>query len=297
MGSLVLELQQEVLKHDCDILIALRKAHVVAVKLKLTEFDSWIQKELHGYQNDVDTLPEYRKMRGDLKANNPVRGWMPVIVTGENNLSFSIAPITDSLASLIHAANTSHDGQFYYSYPPTLAMKICKQAGISIYMEIAIFIGIFRITNAIEEVKNTLLEWTLKLEENGILGENMTFNAQETASAQEIPQQISYYLAPVFQGDVINSSIITGDNSTVNYNKEVVLQTVEKIRESVQNEEISEEDKETAIELLEEISDKIENDKKPDIVKAALDGMKSFLISTGAEATTALMEAAMQGLF
>ena len=49
--------------------------------------------------------------------------------------------------------------------------------------------------------------------------------------------------------------------------------------------------------LLEEISDKIENDKKPDIVKAALDGMKSFLISTGAEATTALMEAAMQGLF
>ena len=33
------------------------------------------------------------------------------------------------------------------------------------------------------------------------------------------------------------------------------------------------------------------------IIKAAFDGVKSFAISAGAEATTALVEAAMQGLF
>lgn len=36
MSSIVLELQQELLKSDCDVLNALRKAHVIAVKLKLT---------------------------------------------------------------------------------------------------------------------------------------------------------------------------------------------------------------------------------------------------------------------
>ena len=35
MSSIVLELQQEVLKPECDILSALRKAHVIASKLKL----------------------------------------------------------------------------------------------------------------------------------------------------------------------------------------------------------------------------------------------------------------------
>lgn len=46
MDSLLRDLQQEVLKPDCDILNALRKAHLIAAKLKLTEFDSWIMSEL-----------------------------------------------------------------------------------------------------------------------------------------------------------------------------------------------------------------------------------------------------------
>ena len=52
MSSLVLDLQQEVLKPDCDILNALRKAHLIAAKLKLTEFDSWIMSELNGYDDN-----------------------------------------------------------------------------------------------------------------------------------------------------------------------------------------------------------------------------------------------------
>ena len=39
MSSLVLDLQQEVLNKDCDILNALRKAHLIASKLQLKEFD------------------------------------------------------------------------------------------------------------------------------------------------------------------------------------------------------------------------------------------------------------------
>ena len=35
----------------------------------------------------------------------------------------------------------------------------------------------------IEKVKNTVLEWTLKLEEEGVLGEGMRFSVKETHSA------------------------------------------------------------------------------------------------------------------
>ena len=52
MSSIVLELQKDLLDKDCDILQALRKAHVIAVKLHLTEFDTWIQNELNGYKSD-----------------------------------------------------------------------------------------------------------------------------------------------------------------------------------------------------------------------------------------------------
>lgn len=59
MNSLVLDLQQKVLRPDCDILDALRKAHLIAAKLKLAEFDSWIQNELNGYNCTNDEIPEY----------------------------------------------------------------------------------------------------------------------------------------------------------------------------------------------------------------------------------------------
>ena len=46
MSSIVLQLQQELISGNCDILNALRKAHIIAVKLKLDDFDKWINQEL-----------------------------------------------------------------------------------------------------------------------------------------------------------------------------------------------------------------------------------------------------------
>ena len=44
MSSIVLELQKDLLDKNCDILQALRKAHVIAVKLHLIEFDNLINQ-------------------------------------------------------------------------------------------------------------------------------------------------------------------------------------------------------------------------------------------------------------
>ena len=65
----------------------------------------------------------------------------------------------------------------------------------------------------------------------------------------------------------------------------------------VSKDDISAENKETAIEMLTEIKEKITAQKKPSIIKSALVGLKDFLIGVGASATVAIIQAKMQGLF
>ena len=79
MSSIVIDLQNEITSSECDVVRILRRAHVIAVKLGLKEFDQWISCELNGYSNQ-DTCPDYRKVRGVLKAFNPYQGWIPTLI-------------------------------------------------------------------------------------------------------------------------------------------------------------------------------------------------------------------------
>ena len=56
-------------------------------------------------------------------------------------------------------------------------------------------------------------------------------------------------------------------------------------------------DKAEALELLSEINKKIEGKKKGAVIKAALTGLKDFIINTGAALTAAMIQAKIQGLF
>ena len=132
----------------------------------------------------------------------------------------------ESVSALLDIEKKAKDGQFYYSYPPELSMKICSYAKTPSYMDIALFISTVYITEAIDKVKNCLLEWTLELERKGILGENMTFNEKETDSARGVSQQINNYYGNVIQGDICSSQITSGDNNTVTYNATTVSEAL-----------------------------------------------------------------------
>ena len=60
-GSLVAQLQKEVVDSGVPISDILRKAKILASQLKNKEFKRWIDAELKGYDN-VDNLPDYRKV-------------------------------------------------------------------------------------------------------------------------------------------------------------------------------------------------------------------------------------------
>ena len=150
-------------------------------------------------------------------------------------------------------------------------------------------ISAHHLKSIIEKVKNCLLEWTICLETKGILGVNMQFSQEETIMAKEIPQQVINYYGTVVNGAVSQSQITTGDHNSIAFNYEQASNLMKKIRTSIEQEQLSDEDRESAMELISEAETKIVAQKKPGLVRATLTGLRDFLISVGANVTAALI--------
>lgn len=299
MSSIVLELQAEILSGDCDIVNILRKAHVVASKLKLDEFDTWIQYELNGYTHcSNDIIPEYRRVFGTLKAFNPYRGWIPAVLPS-NELEKIVCErkMTNSISELIQLYANSETGYCSLQFN-TEQMQSFAQL-FKFDFQYALFISIHFLNSIVERVKNTLLEWTIKLEADGILGEDMNFTKEEKESAKNIPQSISKYYGPtnILNGTVYQSQLVAGDTNNISFNYNKVKELIHEVKDSAYKENLKVEDKAILEELVEEIIKKITQKKSPSIIKSAFIGLKDFLLNVGAGATVALIQSKMQGLW
>lgn len=296
MSSLVLDLQQEVLKPECDILNALRRAHLIATKLKLTEFDSWIMSELNGYDNNRENVPDYRKVNGQLKAWNPYHGWIPVVIQDTKFQELlCIREIGNSISDILELYRNS-DGCITMSYPGDVERTIDQICTAPFPTNYSLHISKHLLKSIIDKVGNCLLEWTIRLEAEGILGEDMRFSQEETNIAKEIPQQINNYYGTVVNGDVSQSQVVSGDHNTIAFNYGQASDLMKKVRDSIEQEQLSDEDRESVMELISEAETKIVAQKKPGIVQAALSGLRDFLVAGGANVTAALVIQYLQTL-
>ncbi len=279
MSTLISELRKEILMPDCNVLSALRKAHLIASKLELSEFDKWIQSELNGYSECQDDIPDYRQVRGQVKAWNPYNDWVPVIFPNselEKNLcTYKLNVSIGEIAELYNEVN--YCALIRLSADVTNVLNSCNNFTFNTYNTLHISKHSLKVI--IDKVVNCLLEWTLKLEEKGIIGENMTFTEKESSYAKEIPQQINHYYGNVINGTVSSSQITSGDSNTITYNAADMNDAVREIRDSLSTENISSDDMDSAVEILDDISKKIEQNKKPSIIKSALMGLKDFVLA------------------
>ncbi len=297
MNSIVLELQSELLQKECNIIQALRKAHIIAVKLKLTEFDEWIQAELNGYNVNQDDIPEYRQVHGQLKAWNPYHGWIPVVLQdGKLENILCNRKLEDSIGEILELYDKSN-GHIILTFNADVAQTLDSWCNAPFKTNYSLHVSKHLLKSILDKVINCLMEWTLKLEEKGILGENMKFNEKESETAKEIPQQINNYYGNVIQGNVSESQIVSGNSNTIAYNTASATDAIQEIQKALEKESISSEDMDSALELLEDISNKLDQNKKPGIVKAAFVGLKDFLLAAGANVTATLITAKMQGMF
>lgn len=184
MPSLVEQLQADALDRTVPAADLLRKAKVVAVKLDLADFLTWVERELNGY-GDTDPIPDYRVVNGQLKALNPFRGWQLIAFPSselqeavtKRKIGISIGHLDDLLAA--------HRGNQALHMPLSADAHRAIVRAIEYETEVTLFIDRSQIAAIVDAVRNKILDWSLKLEKLGIVGDGMSFSKQEKAKAQE----------------------------------------------------------------------------------------------------------------
>lgn len=185
--GIVIELQREALDESISIESLMRKAYLVARKLNLKDFEEWISQEQNGYKQEV---PEYRNIGGEIKAWNPYHGWIPMVLSADITDLISKTPIPTSISELQDIYNSS-EGTVCLSVNGTLTEWLNSNTDF-IPTKYRFFSTKSELYRIMSTVRNKILDWALLLEENGIVGEGMTFTDVEKEKAQN-NQVINHY--------------------------------------------------------------------------------------------------------
>ncbi|WP_373034155.1 hypothetical protein [Sulfurovum sp.] len=226
--SIVLRLQKKCIDKDEDLQNLLREALVISKKLKLGDFEEWINCELKGYQGKE--IPSYRQVQTDLKFWNPYQGWIPAIVQDKKIAKlFSQTNIGQPIGEL---ENLSKNG----SNNLEINLQQNQKASIMKFFDTNLkprqSVANVQIYGIINQVRNMLLDWTLQLEEDGILGnDDLIFSEGEKKAAQNIHIES-------FNGVMGNvnklGNLSTGANSTNVYNENTISSEIDKLIVEVQ---------------------------------------------------------------
>lgn len=160
----------------------IRKAYLVAKKLKLKEFEEWLNQEQNGYKKEI---PEYRNITGEIKAWNPYHGWIPMILSAKVADIVSRRPIPNSISSLLDVYNSSED-RVTFSVNGAMT-EFFNNSTDFMPTKYAFFVSKSELYRIMSTVRNKILDWALLLEENGIVGNEMTFTDVEKQIAIDTP--------------------------------------------------------------------------------------------------------------
>ena len=180
MDGIILELQRDAIDENIDINALLRKAYLVSYKLKLNDFEEWIRQEQEGYNGEI---PKYRYISGSIKALNPMHGWIPVMFTPDIEEIVSKFPMPNSISAIYDLYNSGEDQSIAFTLPSDLIESLNKTLPVeTTYNYFSSKSELFRIINT---VRNKVLDWSLLLEENGVIGEGLSFSEKELKTVKE----------------------------------------------------------------------------------------------------------------
>lgn len=209
--SAVIELQELASNGDNDIGDLLRKTLMIATKLGLTEFRQWALAELNGYTGELrENLPDYRVIRGELKAYNPVRGLIPFQVPHQIHDLLAEIRVTESVYSLEQLLTNEVSGAVVYNFSPDQEQMLMSMQHDYIKFRPTRSVGKNRVMAILGAVRTTILEWSLALEADGILGEGLLFSASEKQAAMH---NINIQNFQGVLGNVDGGSSVTQNNS------------------------------------------------------------------------------------
>ena len=277
MDSIVLELQSEAMASDSNVSDLLRKSLVIASKLEIKDFEDWVKQEINGYRDNLDNIPDYREVRGSLQyyaANNG--SYFPAILLNpivanyikQNKLPQSITELESLLKS---------EKESIFIIP---SEEIQKELRISFKMETKFRITLERsqVQKIIDMVKTIILEWSLQLEKDGILGEGIKFSQKEKQVADKQNYTVNNFYVNVSGLQIQQHT----QNSTQIQINEIDIEKVSKIISDLQKHlsqtELSEEKQKAIEKEIEAITKQLtENKPKKNVIKESIKTIRGLL--------------------
>jgi hypothetical protein len=234
--TLLDEIQSEILS-GASLSTALRKAKVLAYRLKNQEFKDWVEHELNGYE-ETSPLPEYRKISTYSTGNFLKPGLkMNDVPIPTNNIPREIREVINEvnmrqgikeLEALLETIGNSKSDKLAVPWPANLLTLLSGRV-----FEYAACLGAWRvitkghITKIIENTRNRLLTFILELSELFPEAAKEGFDARvKTLPDEQVGQVFNYYIMggthnivgsarTISQGG--NMAIFDQRNQNVNY--------------------------------------------------------------------------------
>ena len=173
MLSLLKEIRNAAVDADVPIANVLRKCAVLGTQLKNNDLRNWALQELNGYAAEID-VPEYRKIGAPLIGNlaGPFgSGYknvpVPAVALPERLQDRARAVVfLEGVASL--ESHLEGEGEVMFTWPGDLIVWIQKEGKLS--RDMVLYgawqvVGRSAIVNIIDTVRNRVLEFCLRLEE------------------------------------------------------------------------------------------------------------------------------------
>lgn len=181
--SAVLMLQKNIITGNKSITELLREALFIATKLNLKDFRTWLNNELKGYDHETP-VADYRKLHTSLKFHNPYQGWISAIIENvELTQVINYINIKQPISEIEYLCSCETDN-FKMDISDHQTKMLMETFNTD--FEPRQVISKVQLVGIIEHVKTLLLEWALKLEQEGILGDdNMAFTPHEKEKAKE----------------------------------------------------------------------------------------------------------------
>ncbi|MFQ2552299.1 hypothetical protein ACK3Z3_14455 [Aeromonas caviae] len=180
----------------------LRRAMVVAHRLKLPEWVAWIGYELKGYPNEQE-LPLYREVRVPLMGQDSVGQLWPITNPELWDLSkLQSVTVNQSIGEIESWATEGEDKKLrFYDREEQMILACIGHAALPVRV-----LTIASISSILDMVRNEVLEWSLALEAEGILGEGMSFTSQEQEQAKQLAPVTIHIEGGIHGGQLMVSS-------------------------------------------------------------------------------------------
>ncbi|MBS2127048.1 hypothetical protein KEX41_02110 [Burkholderia thailandensis] len=183
---IVIQLQELASDSNHDISDLLRKALMVATKLNLSTFREWILAELNGYAGAAsEPLPGYRLIHGDLRVQNPFHGLQPFFVPQDIHDAVTLVHVTESVASIQQLIEGSKNGHLVFYFSPEQERILMSMQDSIAPLRPLRAIGSNKLIAIINTIRTRILEWSLSLESEGILGDGLSFSSKEKQAAMQ----------------------------------------------------------------------------------------------------------------